>query len=636
MSIPFFLNILGLETGHSSAESLVNCMQIRYCKQVSAEKWVHTSTGLQIESRCAGGQKDAGNFFILRNEGEKPVPVAHFSARQTMKCGGATSADLFIHWFSCCWQTEFQHHGISFQQADIVPVSVHPIVKSFSVQSRGSYTTANYFPFLAVENRVTGETLYCEFCPGANWRIETGMIGDEVYLSAAEIDERNLSVLKILKSGEEYRTAKALFGVVSGGVNEAIRDLTLKRRLLRGGKAKPVVFNDYMNCCWTRPSEKLTRALIDAAADAGAEVFCIDDGWQYERDEDRTNRLGDWEYSRTLFGKDGFQRTMEYIREKGMIPGLWFELEVAGENSEIYKKPEDWFLRRRDIRVGGGARVFFDFRNPQVCGYILEKLRFYYQLGIRYIKNDYNDCIGNGGEDAIEYTRAVRNFYSMVRKTFPDLMMENCASGAMRCDGGMLEIFDLQSTSDQERWENYPSIAQGAAAMLLPEQAANWAYPFPLYNEDFFKDGKITSSSAREIAYTMITGMCGVLYLSGRIDTADEQSKKLIREGVACYKRIREFLAEAYPVFPNGFTHIADKRSPVAVLLRNDESDRALLYVWRQKGEEKTEIPVKAKSVEVLYPKQFGGKVEVRENALSVRLYEEYSAVLLQLELVVQ
>ena len=110
-----------------------------------------------------------------------------------------------------------------------------------------------------------------------------------------------------------------------------------------------------------------------------------------------------------------------------MIPGLWLEMEVAGENSEVYKKSDDWFLTRNGVRVGGGARVFLDFRNPYVREYMLEKVRFYYNAGIRFIKNDYNDCIGNSGFDGVEYTRAVREFYTELRREFPDLMLYTCA-----------------------------------------------------------------------------------------------------------------------------------------------------------------------------------------------------------------
>lgn len=37
-----------------------------------------------------------------------------------------------------------------------------------------------------------------------------------------------------------------------------------------------VIFNDYMNCLWGHPTAEEEFPLIDAAAEAGCEYFCID------------------------------------------------------------------------------------------------------------------------------------------------------------------------------------------------------------------------------------------------------------------------------------------------------------------------------------------------------------------------
>ena len=79
---------------------------------------------------------------------------------------------------------------------------------------------------------------------------------------------------------------------------------------------------------------------------------------KYERKPCRPEKI-------LMFGEEGLAGIAAYIRKKGMLPGLWLEMEVAGENSEIYKKGDDWFLTENGVRVGGGARVFLDFRNPR-------------------------------------------------------------------------------------------------------------------------------------------------------------------------------------------------------------------------------------------------------------------------------
>ena len=622
---PFNLEIEGFEAGHSAAESVTNNEQIKFCIGQEDGSWLHPF-GLRIRVQSNGEGDDC---LVARNEGKEKVTITHLSRMISFPVDVTRPHDTVIHYFGSCWQSEFQYRCISFFDADLYPVSVHPVVKSFAIESKGSYTTCTYIPFVAVENRVSGETLFLAFEPSANWRIEVGLRENEAYIAASETDLRHCDQAVGLKPGESYTAPRALYGKVKGGMNEVVAALTRMRRGGSTGTPRPVVFNDYMNCLWAQPSEQKTYALIDAAARAGAEVFCIDDGWQHELGASREKKLGDWNAAVKLFGEGGLFRVIEYIRCKGMVAGLWFELEVAGENSEVYSCPDEWFLMRNGKRVGGGSRVFFELRNPQVREYLMGKLRAYYRAGVRYIKNDYNDCIGNCGADGVSYTRAVRAFYEEVRAEFPDLMMENCASGGMRCDNGLLRIFHLQSTSDQEIANNYPSIAQGALTQLLPEQAGIWAYPYPHLYDDFFGGNPVTKSSAREIAYTMLAGMSGVLYLSGRIDVAEEEGFALVRQGVACYKEIRACLAGATPLFPNGFVRIGEREKPVVILHRNGK--RGYLFVWRQEGEETVIVPVAANGAEIVYPKPSDVSCACTEEGVTLHLPERYSAVLVEL-----
>ena len=634
---PFYLGIEGFEAGHSAAESLTNSAQTSACTTSDGREWRHEKTGLVIsvinDHDTHSVENVQSDRLQIKNKGNKPVNISHFSRQVSMEIFRDCPRETVIHYFSSCWQSEFQYHSRSFEEVELVPVSVHPIVKSFSIESWGSYTTCRYIPFIAIENKRSGETLFLSFEPTSNWRIEVGVRGNCAYISAAEIDGRYLGTVKELSENETYDTPRVLSGKVRGGLEEAIKVLTAEKRAKGGGVPYPVVFNDYMNCLWARPCSEKTYPLIEAAASVGAEVFCIDDGWQYEAEGSRTNKLGDWNYSKTLFGDQGFFKVIEKIREKGMIPGLWLEMEVAGENSEIYQKDDSWFLKRNGVRVGGGARVFLDFRNPEVCKYMKEKVRFYYRAGIRFIKNDYNDCIGNSGFEGVEYTRAVRKFYAELREEFPDLMLENCGSGGMRADYDMMRIFDIQSTSDQEIASNYPSIAQGALAHIPPEKAGMWAYPYPHLYDEFYGGKEVDAQKWDEesIVYTMLVGMSGVLYLSGRIDKATSFGKDLIMEGVECYKRIRGITARSYPTFPNGFVRIWEKEKAVVILYREEGSAKGLLFVWRQEGEEEIVVPVRAKSAVRLYP-QKAKEEAVCGDTIKVTLEKPYMGRLFQLQ----
>ena len=61
----------------------------------------------------------------------------------------------------------------------------------------------------------------------------------------------------------------------------------------------------------------------------GFEYFVIDCGWYKADGVPWDISMGDYVPSRTLFA-EGLEKTTEAIREAGMKPGIWFEIENIG------------------------------------------------------------------------------------------------------------------------------------------------------------------------------------------------------------------------------------------------------------------------------------------------------------------
>ena len=205
---PFYLGIEGFEAGHSAAESLTNSAQTSACTTSDGREWRHEKTGLVIsvinDHDTHSVENVQSDRLQIKNKGNKPVTISHFSRQVSMEIFRDCPRETVIHYFSSCWQSEFQYHSRSFEEMELVPVSVHPIVKSFSIESWGSYTTCRYIPFIAIENKRSGETLFLSFEPTSNWRIEVGVRGNCAYISAAEIDGRYLGTVKELSENETY------------------------------------------------------------------------------------------------------------------------------------------------------------------------------------------------------------------------------------------------------------------------------------------------------------------------------------------------------------------------------------------------------------------------------------------------
>lgn len=165
----------------------------------------------------------------------------------------------------------------------------------------------------------------------------------------------------------------------------------------------------------------------------------------------------------------------------------------------------------------------------------------------------------------------------------------------MRTDFAMLEVFDIQSTSDQQDHILYPPIAAAAPIQLLPEQAANWAYP-QAWMED------------EELAFTMVTGLAGRLYLSGFLDRLDDRQLALVQDATALFRDLRAGIGRAVPRWPAGLPQWYGD----TVALRLEAPGQDLLYVWHR-GEVGAEIRVDlgggigAADLREVYPRTLAG-----------------------------
>lgn len=276
--------------------------------------------------------------------------------------------------------------------------------------------------------------------------------------------------------------------MTNGGFEAAIGQLTAYRRRIRrpndDNRELRIIFNDYMNCLWGSPTTEKLLPLIDAAAEAGCEYFCIDAGW-YAPGE-WWDGVGEWLPSSERF-PEGIKYVLDYIRGKGMVPGLWLELEVMGINSPKLADTDDsWFFLRHGKRVMDRSRYQLDYRNPKVVAHADEVIRRLVEdYGVGYIKMDYNINAGIGteaaadsfGDGLLQHNRAYLAWLDRIFARYPELVIENCSSGGMRMDYAMLSRHSIQSTSDQENYVNYAAIAAASPSALTPEQSAIWSYP---------------------------------------------------------------------------------------------------------------------------------------------------------------
>lgn len=477
------------------------------------------------------------------------------------------------------------------------------------VSNTGNWSSKEYLPMAYLENTETGSGLFFQIEHNGSWHWEIGDQNGHLYLAVSGPNEIYSHWYKTLQPGDSFTGVPVAVGVTADGFDDAMKTLTSYRRKIRRVNADneklPIIFNDYMNCLWGKPTTEAEFPLIDAAAEAGCEYFCIDCGWY--ADGDWWDSVGEWKESRRRF-PNGVREVTDYIRKKGMIPGVWLELEVMGICCETAKKvPDDWFFVRHGKRVYDRSRYQLDYRNPAVRDYADQVIdRLVRDYGVGYIKMDYNIEPGIGtelnadsvGDGMLAHERSYLSWLDGVFARYPDLIIENCSSGGMRIDYAMLSRYSIQSTSDQENYLDYATIAANSPSGLTPEQSAVWTYPMN-HEEQVPED-----ALKEEVVFNMVNAMLLRVHQSGHLAKLDDARKELVKEGLDLYKKIRSDIKDFYPFWPLGLSSYADEW--VSLGMRGEK--KCYLAVWRREGTQESRVlPVaglagKEVNVRCIYP----------------------------------
>ncbi|ADL52223.1 glycoside hydrolase family 36 protein [Clostridium cellulovorans] len=534
------------------------------------------------------------------------------------------------------WQREIQWETYSLEKLGIAqsqPEIDQRSSKVIAATNTGNWSTKEYLPMAYLENLETHSNLFWQIEHNGSWHWEISDQTGHLYIQLSGPTETESHWFKNLKPDESFISVPVAVGVSLGNFDVAMGELTKYRRVIRrpnkDNEGLGIIFNDYMNCLWGDPTTEKELPLIDAAAEVGCEYFCIDAGW-YSAGFWWDN-VGEWLPSKERF-PNGLKEVIDYIRSKNMIPGVWLEIEVMGiKCPKVQQVPEDWFFVRHGKKVYDRSRYQLDFRNPEVVKYANEVIdRLISEYGVGYIKMDYNIEPGIGtelkadsiGDGLLEHERAYLAWIDSVFERYPDLIIENCSSGGLRIDYAMLSRYSIQSTSDQDDYRRYATIAANSPSGLTPEQSAIWSYP-------------LTEGDKEEVIFNMINAMLLRIHQSGHLAKISEERKVLVKEALDYYKTMRLDIKKALPFWPLGLSKFSDtwvslglkaeKKSYVAVWRRNSVAETNIIPIEHLKG--------KNVSVKCAYPK--AEDCEYRWNSvsgtLSVRFKKQFSARLFEI-----
>ena len=570
----------------------------------------HFGRKLEIEQAYAGlfvtshiqfldGVRAVRCWTTVMNRSDQSFPLEYVSSFALTGLSKAAACPRDEHGF--VWLP----HNTWFGEAQWKRYTLHElgyhVVNDFSFKrialtSAGAWPSSEHLPMGCYENEAAGTALVWQIETAGSWHWEISDIGKQLYLQLAGASHQEHQFLHNLMPSQEFTSVPCALAVVTGDFQEGIRELTKMRRLIRrpnADNASPsVIFNDYMNCLMGDPTTEKLLPLIDAAAEVGCRYFCIDAGWY--ADGEWWDGVGEWLPSRARF-PNGIEEPIRYIRQRGMTPGLWLELEVMGITCPLAQKvSKDWFFQRNGRPIIDHGRYQLDFRHPEVIAHansVIDRLVLKY--GVGYIKMDYNIDAGVGtdreadspGDGLLQHTRAYLRWLDSIFARYPDLVIENCGSGGMRMEYSLVSRMSIQSVTDQTDYLKMAAIACNCMTAVTPEQAAIWSYP-------------LVHGDAEETAFNMVSSMLLRIHQSGHLAQIEPERLALVREGIACHLGIVNRLKGGLPFWPIGLGSFSDDFLAVGV----DCGDARYLAVWCVRTGGDVQIPIAGVKARCLYP----------------------------------
>lgn len=435
----------------------------------------------------------------------------------------------------------------------------------------GSMPVRKYFPFLALEDCETEEFTGILMGHASSWQIEISCKEVQELDVMGGIADRDFGQwMKRVLPGESFTTPDAL--IARGNSLADVCDKLIKAQRLNISPVDAdmgIMFNEYCTS-WGNPTIDSIKKLSDRLVGQGVKYLVIDSGW-YGLPNDWACSVGNWEINKDRF-PNGLKEAADYIRSRGMIPGLWFEMEVAGPHSRYFHETEH-LLSKDGYPLTVSGRRFLDMEDPWVIEQLTrDVIGTLKECGFGYLKIDYNDTIGMGcdgadslGDALYRKVKATQQFIRKIKEEIPDIVIENCSSGGHRLVYSMMELVSQASFSDAHETLAIPVIAANMHRVIQPAQSQIWAV---LRAKD----------DADRLTYSLTSTFLGRMCLSGDIYDLTAQQLSLVEEAIPFYRKAAEVIRSGKTTRIECSTESYNHPEGQQLVIREYEGKRLIIF----------------------------------------------------------
>ena len=311
----------------------------------------------------------------------------------------------------------------------------------------------------------------------------------------------------------------------------------------------------------------------------------MDDGWfgnKYPRKKDDSS-LGDWVVDKNKL-PNGIKALTDAAKQRNIKFGIWIEPEMSNTTSELYEQHPDWVLQTkgRELKLGrGGTQIVLDLSNPKVQDFVfrvVDDLMTQYPE-IKYIKWDANASIQNYGSLYlpkekqnnlyIDYHRGLIKTLQRIRAKYPDLVIQDCASGGGRANYGLLPYFDEFWVSDNTDALQRVYIQYGTSLFFPSNAMAQHINHVPYWN---------TGGRIIPIKFRCDVAMSGRLGIELQPKDMTDEERQQCTTCFSDYKQLR-------PIIQTGNLYRLlspfDRKGMSSIMYVDDSQSHSVLFVYK-------------------------------------------------------
>lgn len=341
-------------------------------------------------------------------------------------------------------------------------------------------------------------------------------------------------------------------------------------------------------------NETVYQQNAEIAQTLGCRYAVLDAGWFGKTADDQCwfEKRGDWDCVNEDIFPSGLQAMCEKAKGVEILPGIWCEIEAVGKDA-LLNETHDEIIAKRDGRSLGyvcfGSREGYDWA-MQVMDRIIG------EYGAKWVKIDFNLDPGMGcnrtdhdhgaGDGLYAHYVNYYRFLDELHGKYPDVVLENCASGGLRGDIEMLSHCHWTFLSDPDFTELHLQLFWGGLSFLHQSALLHFSWSEVVQDHNCNILNPISEEMSKEKFDFMIRAvLMGVPGFSYKLPQMPQWCRERLSELISFFTETStEFIlkGDAYRLTEQPLAGGRGERFPVFQFV-NDKQE-ALVYAFRLQG----------------------------------------------------